>query len=445
MKSRTPKVLHPICGRPMVAHVAQAARRAGVDRTAAVVGYGSEEVRAALGDDFLYVEQREQLGSGHALLQARAMLEWKASHLLVLNGDIPLVRPESLRAMMDAHIERRAAMTILTCTDGPGDGLGRVARDPSGRVREIIEAADLSEEQQRIGELNAGCYCFEGAWLWPTLAEVPASRAGELYLTSLCGLAYGVGRPVEAVSVADPLEALGVDTRIRLAEAEAAMRQRIRVRWMLEGVTLLDPPSIFIDAAVAIGQDAVIHPHTTISGASVIAEDCEIGPGTIISDSTIGPGCRVLASVVEGSVLEEGVDVGPYSHLRAETYVEAGTHIGNFVEVKKSRLGRGTKAGHFSYLGDATLGKDVNVGAGTITCNFDGERKHPTIVEEDVFLGCDSMLVAPVRVGARARTGAGAVVTRDVPPGITVVGMPARPLRKGSGRGKAATSPKRRG
>lgn len=438
MKSRTPKVLHPICGRPMVAHVAEAARRSGVEQTAVVVGHGAEQVRSALGDGFLYVEQREQLGSGHALLQARATLEGKASRLLVLNGDVPLVQPETLQAMMDAHTRRGAAMTLLACADCPADGLGRVDRDPSGRVRGIIEAAELSEEQQGIREVNAGCYCFDAAWLWPALAELRPSKGGEVYLTGLCGLAHGAGRPIEAVSTRDPLEALGVDTRIRLAQAEAAMRQRIRERWMLEGVTLLDPPSIFIDATVEIGQDTVIHPHTTIAGESSIAEECQIGPGAIISSSRIGRGCRVLASVIEGSVLEDGIDVGPYSHLRPESYVEAGAHIGNFVEVKKSRLGRGTKVGHFSYLGDATLGKNVNVGAGTITCNFDGERKLPTIVEDDAFLGCDSMLVAPVRVGARARTGAGAVVTRDVPPDTTVVGMPARPLTKGSRRGKAA-------
>ena len=444
MRSKKAKVLHEVCGRPMVAHVAEAAGRAGLQQTVLVVGYGADEVRAALGEGYLYAVQGEQSGTGHALLQARLLLEGKAAHVLVLNGDLPLIQPETLERMMAAHTKARAAVTVLTYDAVPPDGMGRVLRDRSGKVVGIVEDAEADEQERRLCESNVGAYCFEASWLWATLPELRPGRVGELYLTGLLELAHGAGRPIEELKTGDPMEAIGVDTRIRLAQADAVMRQRVRERWMLHGVTLVDPPSTFIDAGAEIGQDTVVYPRTTISGHTTIGEDCVIGPESIISDSTIGRACKVLASVVEGSVLEEGVEVGPFSHLRPESYIETGTHIGNFVEIKKSRLGAETKVGHFSYLGDATLGRNVNVGAGTITCNFDGVEKLPTVIEEDVFLGCDSMLVAPVKVGARARTGAGAVVTRDVPSDAMVVGVPARPLRKGPPAERPARQPRRR-
>ncbi len=434
----------------MVAHVASAARQAGTQRTVVVVGRDGDDVRAALGDGNQYAEQSAPRGTADAVAAARRLLEGQATHLLVLNGDLPLVRPETLRDMMRAHGSSQAPVTILTCSDTAVDGLGRVVRDASGAVQDVIEESDLPDEHRDVAEINCGAYCFDAGWLWPSLGELSVSKGGELYLTSLVGLAYRMGRPAAAVRVADATEALGVDTRVRLARAEAVMRGRIRERWMLDGVTLVDPASTYIDADAEIGRDTVVQPNTSILGQSVVAEDCELGPGTVLSNARIGSRCRVLASVIEDSTLEADVSVGPYSHLRGETYIESGAYLGNFVEVKKSRLGAGSRSHHFSYLGDATIGKNVNIGAGTITCNFDGVNKNPTVIEEDAFVGCDSMLVAPVRIGARAKTGAGAVVIRDVPADTTVVGVPARPLVKDDAtaakgrRPRRAPSPRRR-
>jgi bifunctional UDP-N-acetylglucosamine pyrophosphorylase/glucosamine-1-phosphate N-acetyltransferase len=430
MKSKQPKVLHRICGRAMGAHVTYVIAEAGVTRTAIVVGKGAVEVRAGLGEGFTYVEQTKQLGTGHALVQSRDALENAAQHVIVANGDIPLVRSESLGALMARHLEAGAAVTVLTSSGGPVDGLGRVVRDEGGRIKAIVEEAELPEALRDIDEINVGAYCFDAAWLWPALEELSPGKRGELYLTNLVALAYDSGRPTASVTVADPSEALGVDDRVRLADAEAAMRQRIRRRWMLEGVTIVDPPSTYIDVDVRLGRDSIIHPNSSILGTSTIGEDCEIGPGSIISSSSIGSRVRVLASVIEDSVIEEDVSVGPYSHLRREAHIEAGARLGNFVEVKKSRFERGSVASHFSYIGDSTVGRRANIGAGTITCNFDGVLKHPTVIGEGALIGSDTMLVAPVTVGAGAKTGAGAVVTEDVAAGATVVGVPARPLEK---------------
>jgi bifunctional UDP-N-acetylglucosamine pyrophosphorylase/glucosamine-1-phosphate N-acetyltransferase len=344
---------------------------------------------------------------------------------------------------MQRHRASEAVLTFLTALDCPGDGLGRVLRDGQGKPTAIIEHTDATPEIKALREINAGAYCFQAQWLWPRLAQLQPSNSGEYYLVDLVSLAARAGDLVETETCEDPREALGVNTRVQLAQAEAILRQRIRERWMLQGVTILDPASTFIDMEVEIGQDTVLHPNTMLYGKSRIGSRCVLGPNTIIRESVVGPGCTVLASVVERSVLEEGVDIGPFSHLREESYIENGVHLGNFVEVKKSRLGKGAKSGHFSYLGDATIGANVNIGAGTVTCNYDGVNKNPTFIEEDAFIGCDTMLVAPVKVGKGAITGAGSVVTKDVPPGEVVVGVPAKPMPRSKGRpgkGKSASS-----
>ncbi len=451
MKSKRPKVLHRICGRSMGAHVAGAVADAGISRITVVVGNGASEVRSALGQGFTYAEQPEQLGTGHALAQARTLLEDAAPNVLVVNGDLPLVRPESLVALAACHLKAGAVATVLTNAGGPVDGLGRVVRDDGGRAKAIVEQAELPEELQSVDEINVGAYCFQAAWLWAALGELRPGKQGETYLTDLIKLAYDSGKATASMAVADSEEALGVDDRVRLAEAEAAVRRRIRRRWMLEGVTILDPPSTYIDADARVGRDTVVHPNSSILGASTVGEDCEIGPGSIIENSTIGSRVRVLASVIEDSVVEEDVAVGPYSHLRGGAYIEAGARLGNFVEVKKSRLERGAVASHFSYIGDATVGKRANIGAGTITCNYDGVHKHPTVIGEGALIGSDTMLVAPVKVGAGAKTGAGAVVTQDVAPGATVVGVPARPIptkpltSRAPRKSRAGTQAKRKG
>ncbi|MFQ5879309.1 MAG: bifunctional N-acetylglucosamine-1-phosphate uridyltransferase/glucosamine-1-phosphate acetyltransferase [Dehalococcoidia bacterium] len=389
MCSQTPKVLHPVAGRPLVGYVVAAARGAGLGRLVMVVPADGQGLRRLFAGGVTFAVQDVPRGPAHALAQARESAT--APHLLVLQGDLPLLQPESLQRLMRRHAETGAVATLLA----------------SG------------------GQPDAIAYCFEAAWLWPRLAQLGRLHGDEATLVEALGLTLA-GEGVAVVSVDDATEAIDVDDRVRLAEAEAIMRQRICRRLMLAGVTIIDPATTYVDADVTIAADTVVLPNTHIQGHTAVGVDCRIGPNTIVVDSTIGDRCRITASVVEGAVLEEDVDVGPFSHLRPGAHLCAGVHIGNYAEVKKSRLGRGTRMGHFSYVGDAQVGDNVNIGAGTITCNFDGERKNETVIEDGAFIGSDTMLVAPVRVGKGARTGAGAVVTRDVPPESLVMGVPAR-------------------
>ena len=426
MKSKTPKVLHPLAGQPMVQYVINAASQLSSERPVLVVGHGAEQVRQALGDRVTYVEQKEQLGTGHALLQARPLLEGRSDAVLVLCGDMPLLSAATLKHLVELHRQGEGPITLLTvCADDPR-GFGRILRDETGQVVGIVEEAVATEEQKKIRELNCGTYCFDDRWLWPHLPQLPLSPKGEYYLTDLVAMAVKEGHTVRALTVEDATEVLGINNRLHLAQAEAILRRRINERWMLEGVTIVDPPSTFIDAQVQIGQDTVIYPHTHLQGETRIGCDCRIGPNTIVRDSTIGDRCVIQASVVEGALLEDDVDVGPFSHLRRGAHLARGVHVGNFGEVKNSYLGPGTKMGHFSYLGDTEVGAGANIGAGTITCNYDGVHKHKTVIEEDAFIGSGSMLVAPVRVGKGATTGAGSVVTHDVPAGAVAYGTPAR-------------------
>ena len=426
MRSKRPKVLHPVAGEPMIKHVVRALSGLNPHRLVVVVGYGAEEVRQALGDGYLYVEQEEQLGTGHALLRARQLLEGKGDTILVLFGDHPLITTKTLRHILDEHEKEEAVITILTFHPPDPTGYGRIRRDRAGQLVGIIEEATASEEEKRIREVNDGALCFREGWLWPHLEKIEPGDKGEYYLTDLLALAVEEGERVLALSPEDEEEALGVNSRIDLARAEAVIRQRVRERLMLSGVTIVDPPSTFIDSTVRVGQDTVLHPHAILEGETTIGAGCSIGPGSHIRDTKVGDGCAILHSLVEGAVLEEKVHVGPFSHLRPGTHLASGVHVGNFVEIKESYIGPGTRVGHFSYIGDATLGREVNVGAGTITCNYDGERKHRTIVEDHVFLGSDTMLVAPVKIGTGAKTGAGSVVTKDVPAGSLAYGVPAQ-------------------
>lgn len=429
MRSKLPKVLHTLAGQPMVGHVVAAAREAGVE-SVVVVGPASEAgVRQALGDAVGYALQSEAWGTGHALAQAEPLLSG-AEAVLVLCGDTPLLTEATLRGLLEQHQAARPMLTMLTAVGAEPSGLGRVVRDGEGRLLRVVEEADASPEELALTEVNTGVYVFEASWLWPHLKGLAPSPGGEIYLTDVVQRAAEEGAPLASILLGNPIEALGVNNRLQLAQAEAVLRQRVRERHMLAGVTLVDPPSIFIDATVEIEPDVVIYQNTSLLGKTRIAADGAIGPHSVVVDSVIGPRCRVVASVVEGATLEEGVGVGPFSHLRPGAYLEAGVYVGNYAEVKQARLGRGTKMGHFSYVGDAELGEEVNVGAGTITCNFDGVDHHRTVVGDHVFLGSDTLLIAPVRVGDRAATGAGAVVNHDVPPDTLAVGMPARHLRR---------------
>lgn len=426
MRSTLPKVLHPLAGRPMVLHVVETACALTDLPPVLVIGYGAKSVRQVVGETVSYVEQTEQLGTGHAVLQAQAALEDKATEVLVLYADMPLLTAGTLRRVARARQERKAPISILTVVADDPRGFGRVVRNGQGSVVRIVEEAEAVKEENAIRELNAGVYAFDTAWLWARLPDLPLKRKGEYYLTDLVEMAAREGRPVVAVTTSDPTEVLGINTRVHLAEAEAALRGRINRCWMEAGVTMMDPTTTYIETGVTIGQDTVIWPNTHLRGKTVVGARCRIGPNSVIEDSTVGDGCRVVASVVEGAVMEEGSDVGPFSHLRPGAHLGAGAHVGNFGEVKNATLGAGAKMGHFSYLGDAEVGARANVGAGTITCNFDGKRKHRTEIGEEAFIGSDTMLVAPVRVGKGARTGAGSVVTRDVPDGALAYGVPAR-------------------
>ncbi len=435
-KSRTPKVLHPLGGRPILFHVLEQA--AGLSDAPPVLVVGpetEEEIRRAIGDRVRYVCQRERLGTGHAVLQAQpevdAEVDADANEVLVLYGDMPLLCEATLSRLVAAKRESGAAIAMLTVSRPDPRGFGRVLRNAEGAIAGIVEEVEATPQQRAIRELNAAVYVFDAPFLWEHLDRLePSPRKGEYYLTDLIEMAVEAGHSVVGVPVADAAEALGINTRADLAVAAAALRQRINARWMAEGVTLIDPATTYVGPEVTIGQDTVIHPHTHLRGATTIGEACEIGPNTIIEACTIGNRCRVLASVLEKAVMEDESDVGPFGHLRKGARLCRGAHMGNFGEVKNSTIGPGAKMGHFSYVGDAEIGAKVNIGAGTITCNYDGERKHRTVIEEGVFIGSDTMLVAPVHIGARAKTGAGSVVTRDIPAGQIVYGVPARPPKR---------------
>ena len=405
--------------------VANSAMDAGIDPVIFVAPGASSAIQDALGPEFVYAEQHEQLGTGHALLQAEDAARG-SDNLVVAMGDTPLIRPETLRALTTAHAKAETPATIVTSKPSNADGLGRVLRDSNGRVKAIVEQGQADAETLSIDEVNTGLHCYRSAWLWENLPTLTPSTTGEVFLTDLIELAFRQGHQVETVTLDDGDEGIGVNTRVDLSFAESALRDRIRRYWMLQGVTMPDPSSVYIDYGSQVGMDTVVHPNTHIKGSTTIGERCEIGPNSIVVDSSIGDGSRVVASMVEGAVLESDVSVGPMSHIRQGTYLESGVRVGNFGEIKNSRIGRGTRSGHFSYIGDAEVGSNVNVGAGSVTCNYDGETKHRTVIGDDVFIGCDTMMVAPVKIGDRSYTGTGSVVNKDVPPDSGAIGAPAR-------------------
>jgi bifunctional UDP-N-acetylglucosamine pyrophosphorylase/glucosamine-1-phosphate N-acetyltransferase len=431
MKSDLPKVLHPLCGKPMLWYALEAMKPATTEKPVVIVGVGAEQVRSLLGDTAECVTQEPQLGTAHAALQAESRLKGRSDYVIVTYADMPLLRGVTFQRLVDAQRANTGPLSLLTVAAPDPRGFGRVLRGPGGTIEAIVEENSATPEQLAIHELNVGAYCFQADWLWDALHRIQKNpQKGEYYLTDVVELAAGQHLPVHAVLHEDLIETIGINTRVHLAEAEAALRQRINREHMLNGVTLADPATTYIEPEVTIGKDTVVLPGTHLHGQLAVGEACVIGPNTIIRDSTIGSRCKVLASVVEGAVLEDDVDVGPFARLRRGAHLARHVHLGNFGEVKDSYLAPGVKMGHFSYIGDATIGANTNIGAGTITCNFDGEKKNTTEIGEDVFIGSDTMLVAPLKIGAGAKTGAGAVVTRDVPPDTLAVGMPARGIKK---------------
>ena len=427
MKSRLSKVLHRVCGKPMVRHPLDLMAQLGIQRRIVVVSPSNREaVAAVLGDDVEYVTQPDPNGTADALAQTRGLLEGLEGRLLVMAADAPLVRADSVKTLMSKHLSSDADMTLLTCRLPSGGDFGRVLRDQEGRVADIVEASDWTGAKDGPAEVNGSVYCIGNDWLWDNIEEVATSSKGELYITALPAIGAAKGAEVLGVEVGDASELMGVNNRVQLSEVEAVLRRRICEAWMLAGVTIADPATVYIDSDATIGQDTIILPNTMITGRSVIGEQCEIGPGSVIKDSMLGNRCKVVASVLEESTMEDDVDIGPFSHLRPGAYLESKVHLGNFVEVKESRFHTGSVMGHFGYVGDASIGPRVNVGAGMVTCNYDGKDKHRTVIGEGAFIGCDTMLVAPVTIGAGAATGAGAVVTKDIPPDRLAVGVPAK-------------------
>lgn len=431
MKSNLPKVLHPILGRPMIWHALEAVRRASNETPIVVVGHGAEKVTDYLGDSARTVVQNPQLGTAHAVMQAAPLLRGTSGLVLVSYADMPLLRGETLARLVAAQKRNKGPFSMLTVFNDDPHGFGRIVRGADGMVKAIVEEYVATEEQKKIKELNVGAYCFDGDWLWEALTLIEKNpHKGEYYLTDAVEVAVKAGLAVQAEVMDDAKEAIGVNTRVHLAEVEAEMRRRVNEMHMLNGVTMMDPASTYIEVGVTIGRDTVLWPNTYLHGKTDIGEANVIGPNTIIRDSKIGNRCKVLASVMEGAWLEDDVDMGPFARLRKGAHLGNHVHMGNFGEVKDSYLRDGVKMGHFSYIGNADIGAETNIGAGTITCNYDGEKKHPTVIGENVFIGSDTMLVAPVNLGDGARTGAGAVVTKDVPPDTLVVGMPARAIKK---------------
>ena len=430
MRSNLPKVLHPLLGRPLLAYSIDVARRITGEEPVVVIGHGAEQVAAAFNGYTHFVRQEPQLGTGHAVQQAEELLKGKADLILVTYGDMPLLTEDTLSLALEKQKGHSGPVTMLTVLAENPRGFGRIIRNADGWVQGIVEEAQATPAQLSIHELNPGVYVFEAGWLWQALRQVPLSPKGEYYLTDVIGIAVQQGRTVQAVLMDDPEEAIGINTRLHLAEAEAVLRRRINRDHMLAGVTLIDPNTTYIEPGVTIGQDTIIWPNTYLRGQSSLGEGCEIGPNTIIQDSRVGDRCKVLASVLEKAVVEDEVEIGPFGHLRKGAHLAHGVHMGNFGEVKNSYLGPGVKMGHFSYIGDAEIGPNVNIGCGTVTCNFDGVNKNKTIIGADVFIGSDTMLVAPLNLGEGSRTGAGSVVTKDVPPYTLAVGVPARPIRK---------------
>lgn len=427
MRSRTTKALHSVAGRPLLWYMVALARRVADARVAVVIGHQADRVRAFLDQSkadfqpFDVALQPDQLGTGHAVQQAQAVLmpngKAPSKHCLIVNADTPLLGRATVQRLLARHEKAKATLTLLSTELPDPRGYGRVVRGDKGQVVKVVEEADASRAERAIHEVNAGTYVVETSFLFKALARVQAQNAqGEYYLTDIVGLASDEGRRVAGLKAADASECLGVNTREHLAVVESTMRKRIRTRWLNAGVTMLDPRTTFIDDTVTIGMDTVLYPGVTLEGQTKIGAGCIIRSSSRVTNSVVGKAVTIQdSSVVDHAVIEDRATIGPFAHIRPGSVLRKQAKVGNFVEVKNTELGAGSKANHLTYLGDTTVGKRVNIGAGTITCNYDGYRKGQTIIEDEVFIGSDSQLIAPVRVGKGAVVGAGSTITQDVP------------------------------
>ncbi|CED99923.1 MULTISPECIES: bifunctional UDP-N-acetylglucosamine diphosphorylase/glucosamine-1-phosphate N-acetyltransferase GlmU [Bacillaceae] len=416
MKSKLYKVLHPVCGKPMVRHVIDELKQIGADQIITVVGHGADEVKNELKDDSEFVLQEQQLGTAHAVMQARDLLQDKEGLTLVVCGDTPLLKADTIKAMIDYHINNHSKATILTAVAEDPTGYGRVIRNEQGYVEKIVEHKDASDEEKAVKEINAGTYCFDNASLFHALQKVTNNNAqNEYYLPDVIGILKDAGQTVTAFTTNDFTEIFGINDRVALAQAGKIMQQRINEKHMRNGVTIIDPEQTYIDATVVIGQDTVIYPGTMVKGNTVIGTDCIIGPNSEILNCDIGNRTSIRQSVTHDSKIGSDVQIGPFAHIRPQSLIHDEVRIGNFVEIKKTEFGRKSKASHLSYIGDANVGSNVNIGCGSITVNYDGVNKFKTIIKDGAFIGCNSNLVAPVEIGEGAYVAAGSTITDNVP------------------------------
>ncbi|MCD1024305.1 bifunctional UDP-N-acetylglucosamine diphosphorylase/glucosamine-1-phosphate N-acetyltransferase GlmU [Enterococcus sp. SMC-9] len=416
MKSKLYKVLHPVCGKPMVEHIINRVEETKPKEIITIVGHGAEMVKEQLGDRSEYALQAEQLGTGHAVMQAAQFLEGKKGTTLVISGDTPLLTTATLNNLFEYHQGKNASATILTAQAPNPTGYGRIIRDHVGIVEKIVEQKDASPEEVRVKEINTGTYCFDNELLFDALSKLNTDNAqGEYYLTDIIEILKSEGKIVAAYQTEDFDESLGVNDRVALAQANRIMRNRINHQHMLNGVSFINPEATYIDAGVKIGAETVIEPGVYLKGQTVIGSECLITAGSEIVDSQIGDHVIVKSSCIEESIVHNHVDIGPFAHLRPKAEIKETAHIGNFVEVKNAKVGEGTKVGHLTYVGDATLGKEINVGCGVVFVNYDGKNKHHTNVGDNAFIGSASNLVAPITVGDGAFIAAGSTINQDVP------------------------------
>ena len=428
MKSSLPKVLHKLSGKPMVSLVKDSINRAGVQDIIAVVPTCHEPFKEIFQKKVVFAVQKHPKGSGHALLQCRQ----KASNIenvLVINGDMPLIKPKTLSNFMKQHKSSKADLTLLTGKVTDPRDFGRIVRNNEGKVTNVVEQSEANVAQLLINEINAGAYCFKTSWLWAALESLKPSKSGEFFLTDLISFAASINLTIESISI-DHQEIMGVNNKSDLAKAEKMIRATTCENLMETGVRIIDPDTTYIDQEVVVGPDTVIFPNTYIRGSTNISSNCKIGPNCEITNSSIGPSCIIRSSTIESTMIHDNVSIGPYSHIREGSVLYEDVSIGNYVEIKNSTLGRGTKSGHHCYLGDSDIGSNVNIGAGTITCNYDGEQKHRTTIKDNAFIGSDTKLVAPVTIGKQSITGAGSIVTKDIPDFAKGVGSPARILKE---------------